>query len=126
MTRLVIAIVAAPIVWGMLMAGGTMLIGMAYPEIAAEGPFPTGYLVTLLAGSVIYSLVTGLACAAIAGSAPRRAGIGAGLALLAVGLGVQLSAWETAPVWYHLTFLALLVPATLVGAMLWRAGAATA
>ena len=50
------------------------------------------------------------------------------LALLAVGVPVQVSAWETLPVWYHLVFLAALVPFSVVGAWLrdaQRAGVAS-
>jgi hypothetical protein len=35
--------------------------------------------------------------------------------LLATGLGVQSSAWSQLPVWYHLAFLALLIPGCLGG-----------
>ena len=47
--------------------------------------------------------------------------------MLAVGIGVQAGSWNLMPVWYHLTFLALLVPGALIGAKLRRGrGARTA
>ena len=61
MVRLILAFILAPIVWGVVMFGGTLLIGMVFPDVGASGPFPTGYLVLALLGSVIYSLVAGLA-----------------------------------------------------------------
>ncbi len=38
--------------------------------------------------------------------------------LLATGFAVQAGAWSSMPVWYHLSFWALIVPATLAGAHL--------
>ena len=37
---------------------------------------------------------------------------------LALGLVFQAQAWKLIPVWYHLSFLLLLAPATLLGAWL--------
>ena len=48
--------------------------------------------------------------------------------LLATGIAIEVSSWELTPVWYHMVFLALLVPATVWGGMLRveRAGAVLA
>ena len=40
--------------------------------------------------------------------------------LLAVGLGVEISGWDTTPAWYHIVFLVLIVPSVLLGARLAR------
>jgi hypothetical protein len=37
---------------------------------------------------------------------------------LVVGIGFEISYWEMTPVWYHLVFLALVVPATVWGGTL--------
>lgn len=37
---------------------------------------------------------------------------------LALGIGIEASAWSLTPVWYHVVFLGLLVPATVYGATL--------
>ena len=37
---------------------------------------------------------------------------------LAIGIAVEASYWELMPVWYHLLFLALLIPATVYGGRL--------
>jgi hypothetical protein len=37
---------------------------------------------------------------------------------LVVGIGFEVSYWAMTPVWYHLVFLALLVPATVWGGAL--------
>jgi hypothetical protein len=43
---------------------------------------------------------------------------------LAVGSAFEASYWDMTPVWYHLVFLALLVPTTVLGGRL-RAGASS-
>ena len=118
MARLILAFILAPVVWGVVMFGGTLLIRLVYADVGDTGPFPISYLLMALVGSVIYSLVAGFTGAAVAGGDATRAGLVAGVALLLVGLGVQISSWDLLPVWYHLVFLALLIPATVVGAHL--------
>ena len=46
------------------------------------------------------------------------------LLLLLTGVGVQLGVWPLMPVWYHLLFLALIVPVAVFGGRLARPGAA--
>ena len=40
------------------------------------------------------------------------------LALLVVGVIAQVAYWDTLPVWYHLVFLASLIPMAMAGANL--------
>ena len=47
-----------------------------------------------------------------------RIGPLAGLALLVVGVIAQVAYWDTLPVWYHLVFLASLIPMAMAGANL--------
>jgi hypothetical protein len=44
---------------------------------------------------------------------------------LVTGIGFEVAYWQMAPIWYHLVFLALIVPATVWGGML-KAGRAEA
>ncbi len=41
-----------------------------------------------------------------------------GVLLLLTGIGVQASVRDLMPVWYHVVFLALLIPATIIAAKL--------
>jgi TRAP-type C4-dicarboxylate transport system permease small subunit len=41
-----------------------------------------------------------------------------GILLLAFGILVQVVAWNYMPIWYHLIFLALLIPMTMIGGKL--------
>ncbi|MCW5874766.1 MAG: hypothetical protein KIS88_09005 [Anaerolineales bacterium] len=58
-----------------------------------------GYVVTLVSASATLPLILGVV-------------------LLLVGIAVQRQYWKLMPLWYHLLFLALLVPTTLFGASL--------
>jgi hypothetical protein len=38
---------------------------------------------------------------------------------LVLGIGFEVSYWAMLPVWYHLAFLALLIPGNVVGGSWW-------
>ena len=40
--------------------------------------------------------------------------------LLGTGVAVQIGVWTFMPTWYHLTFLALIVPASVMGGKMIR------
>ena len=70
----------------------------------------------MLVASVLFCIGAGYVTAAIApgvGYWPVLVLCGIQLAL---GLIFQTQAWKRMPVWYHLSFLLLLAPATLLGA----------
>lgn len=118
--RLVLGIIAAPLLWGLVSVPINLALAGFYGEAASAPPFPTSYLVVALLLSVGYGLFSGYGAAWIAGTSELRLGLGAGIALLAVGLAVQLSAWEVLPVWWHLIFLGMLIPVCMTGARLRR------
>lgn len=73
-------------------------------------------LVSFLVLSLGFSLIAGFLTARLAKDrAWRAASILAGIQL-AVGCFVQAQYWELMPLWYHLPFLAMLVPGILAGA----------
>jgi len=114
MGRSVLAVLAAPVVWGLVMLPVDFLLQLVFPD--AHVALPTTYLIVNLIASVGYSVVAGAVSAWIAGRRAVAHGVGAGLALFAVGLMVQLPAWDLLPIWYHLGFLVMLVPACVAGA----------
>jgi hypothetical protein len=77
-----------------------------------------GVLLTLLAGSVLASLAAGLSASWLAREPGHKAVIWLGAVLLAVGAMVQAQYWQLMPVWYHVSFLLLLIPACLAGSRL--------
>ncbi len=120
MLRLALAILLAPVFWGLLSLPGNQLIFLVFPEAADGAATPLGYLSMALAFSVVYSAFAGFCSAMVAGTSAMRLGVGAGIAVAAVGLAVQITYWDALPVWYHLTFLALLIPSTMLGS--WACG----
>lgn len=109
MGRLILGIIAAPILWGLISVPVNLVLAAIYGEAAAP-PYPTPYLIIALILSVGYGLFSGYGAAWVAGTGERKLGIGAGIALLIVGLGVQISAWDAIPLWWHIIFLAMLIP----------------
>ena len=121
MARVILAVFVGFVVWSVIwiVAGQVMMTVSPEsfdPESRTAGT--SGILMLFIAVSVLASLVAGWLAAVLAReAAPRAAVMLAGL-LVVVGLVVEVASWDVAPAWYHLVFLALLAPATLVGARL--------
>ena len=106
------------ILWGATNATGAALVPDAF---GADGSVHhTGILATYVVVSLGLSLLAGWTTARIARDrAMLAAGILAAIQL-SIGIFVEASYWELIPVWYHLTFLTLLVPGILAGARVGR------
>lgn len=117
MGRAIAAVVAGFLLWTVLWLGFGAAMGAMMPEAAAPGQPVTSsaVLLTFLVYSVLISAVSGWVCAAIAGPMPMKAVWILALILLAVGAAVEIAGWALTPVWYHLAFLTLLLPATVSG-----------
>ena len=93
-----------------------LLFGAAGQEVGEGRPFTSvGTLLGVLVLSVVCSFSAGASTAVIAMARAGRAVLVMALLLLISGIAVQASVWSLMPVWYHLTFLALIVPISLVG-----------
>jgi hypothetical protein len=73
-------------------------------------------LIHIVLGSII-SVMSGFVAALIARE-NRRAPLVLGLLLLGVGVLKAVLSWPYVPIWYHITFTAMLVPMALVGGRL--------
>lgn len=116
MLRATLAVIAGFILWSILWLGGNIAIGVLRPESQPEvGPITDAPMMIMMLGlSVVCSATSGW-LAAFIGRARGPAVILA-ILLLVVGIGVQAPIWDRMPLWYHLPFLILLVPACLAGA----------
>ena len=65
--------------------------------------------------SVVFSVIAGYVTALLARAKTKQHALALGLALLAVGIFAQVQFWDVMPLWYHLSFLALLIPGVLLG-----------
>lgn len=118
MMRAFLAVILGYAAWTALWLGGNGLLFGRAAEVVGAGERYTavGPLSGAIGLSLVCSLVAGLIADKLAGAA-RPVLVLAGLLLL-TGLGVQASAWDLMPVWYHLLFLVLLIPATCLGGSL--------
>jgi hypothetical protein len=121
MSRTIAAIVAGFVDWTVLWllanAGARRLMPGAFGDGTAFVGDST-LLLVLVVASVCCSISAGACVGLIARPPVRSAALVLGGILLAVGIAVQASVWSLMPVWYHVLFLALLMPATLISAQL--------
>ncbi|RNC80946.1 MAG: hypothetical protein ED559_03865 [Phycisphaera sp.] len=110
------AVVVGFIVWSVLHFGNMTLVRAIFPDAIAEDGscFEAVPLLVTLAITFIQSVIAGAVCrlAAKKGQAPLALAI----LLTVVGIGVEGSMWHLAPAWYHISFIVMLAPLTLIGA----------
>jgi hypothetical protein len=118
------AVIAGVVLWGVLWNGGNAALGAAGVFVMGEPISHPPTLLGLIAYSVLLSLLAGFVTAAIKRPPDAMAAVKilAG-ANLAIGILVEVLYWSLMPVWYHVIFLALVVPATIQGGKM-KAGAA--
>ncbi len=120
MLRPILAVIAGYAVWTVIWLTGGVTLFPESSKAAAQGEpvTDTGVLVRYLILSVVCSAAAGVVARLVGGKKGMAAAIVTAVLLLLTGIGVQAGVWRQMPFWYHLTFLILLVPVTLVGARL--------
>jgi fructose-specific phosphotransferase system IIC component len=120
MGRSILAVIVGMVVWAVLWMGSNQVFFLIFPDLMdLEGPIDNaGVLLTFLLISVLLSVIAGYITAWIARRRPLTHALVLGIIQLTIGIIMQVQFWELMPVWYHLSFLALLIPGYLVGAML--------
>lgn len=130
MVRLVFGIIAGSFAWMILWFGSERVIGVIWPPFAVHqaafqaaieghGPFTADsaiLLVHILLASVV-SVVAGLLSALVAGG-NKRAPLILGALLVALGLLKASMSWDLVPLWYHIFFMAVLLPMSIIGGKL--------
>jgi hypothetical protein len=114
----VFAVATGFILWSMLWLGLNqllLLLGVMSPT-STQPITDAKPLLVLLVGSVLISLLSGYVTSRISGLQWALPAAALGLLLLATGVFVQLKLWYLIPLWYHLIFLVLLMPMTVLGA----------
>ena len=111
------AVLAGFFLWSVLWVVGNIVLQKLFPDKFEEGITQgTGMLIGVILLSICYSLAAGYLTALIDGG--LRAAWILGALNLAFGIAVQIKYGKQVPVWYHIAFLVLLVPALLGGAKL--------
>ena len=133
MLRVILGIVAGFIAWSILWVGSDQVLIAMSPDW--YGAHQHGFeramvnktaftadntiLIMHLVRAVIITLISGFLAAFIA-RGNRNAPFGLGVLLLVFGAFVQTMAWNYIPIWYHVVFLALLIPVSVLGGRLKR------
>lgn len=133
MMRIVLGIIIGFVVWSIVWVGSESTLASISPDwlglysqgveraIFNKEPFEYDNAIAAinLLRSVITSIIAGYMCALAAGEY-RRSTTALGLLLIVVGIVVEAYLWAYAPVWYHIGFILLLLPAVVLGGRLRR------
>jgi len=118
--RRALAVIAGFVLWSVLWLCfnvGLNKFGII-PAALTEPLVRAGPLAALLIGSIVLSIISGYVTASIAGPPASPAVATLGVLLLLTGIYFQSKVWHLMPLWYHLTFLVLLIPMCFAGARL--------
>lgn len=120
MLRSVLAVLAGVVTWSVLWIGSNAGLAAAFPDIVRpEEPLThVPMLVTYVLLSLIFSVAAGYVTAVAAGRDEVGHTLALGVLQLALGIYFEASYWDLLPVWYHLVFLALLIPGNVYGGVL--------
>ena len=117
MIRSILAVLAGPVVYGIIMLPVNKLVTMLAPgSFREDGTTDRVDLLILLLGlSCVYAAAGGYVGAWIARENLLAHAIAMSVLQLAIGIMVQRQFWDMLPVWYHFSFFVLLVIGTLAG-----------
>jgi hypothetical protein len=128
MLRIILGVVAGFIAWSILWVGSDQVLISFSPSwygnhqygfqaaMVNHTPFTpdTAILLMHLGRAAIITIMAGFIAAVVAGE-NRKTPIALGVLLLVFGAGVQAYAWSYIPIWYHVIFLGLLIPLSILG-----------
>ena len=120
MKRAILAFAAGVVVWVIVISVLDRALRMLLAGYAAAEPamsFTLGMLRARLTIAVLTSLIAGAVAGWIAPASPRVPVL-LGVTLLVAFIPVHVRLWSLFPFWYHLVFLATLVPLVVLGARL--------
>ena len=125
MIRIILSVLAGFVLWSVLWIGANAVSVALVPDAYNEdGTSDSGaVLLVFLILSVACSVGSGKLTVAVARTPSLAPAWALGGLLLAFGAVVQILNWDSMPLWFHLPFLALLVPGVLAGARLGPRGA---
>lgn len=131
MLRIILSVIVGFILWSILWVGSDALLSLISPgwwgkqslefRAAVENKTPYSLdsivLILLLVKSVITSVISGFVTAIIAGENSKSTLV-LGILLVLFGIFIQSMHWNYMPLWYHIPFLLLLIPMTIMGGKL--------
>ena len=117
MARTTLGVIAGLAVWVTIVIAAGLIMRAAwadYARVADAMTFTVPMMLARLAIAALATLAMGLVTAVIARRS-MRARLMPGVLLLVVFIPQHVMLWDKFPVWYHLTFLASLVPLAYLG-----------
>jgi len=117
--RATLAIVMGVVIWGLLWNLGTRVAQATFPDLLGSGqPIThTGILFGYIAYGGLLSVMAGYIVGRASGGRTMTVVWVFAVVQLSIGVVAEASYWGLMPAWYHLIFLALVVPATVAGGM---------
>jgi hypothetical protein len=117
MLRNILSVTAGVVLWSVLWVAGNAVLSLATPGSFKEDGSTDLFaiLAGILVWSIVLSILSGYVTVAIARSQGLVQTVIVGAILLAIGIFVQMQYWDVMPLWYHLSFLVLLLPMVVVG-----------
>lgn len=133
MLRIIFGVIAGFIVWSIVWVGSEATLAAVSPGWLGEysrsaqdaltngKPFTPDSSIAAIAliRSIVTSVIAGYMAALVAGEY-RRSTMILGIILIVVGVMVEGLSWSVAPAWYHIVFVLLLLPMTILGGRLRR------
>ncbi|GJM26564.1 MAG: hypothetical protein DHS20C16_29790 [Phycisphaerae bacterium] len=120
MGRYILSVVIGFIIWTALWLGSNAALQASMPNAfeASGTTSNTSILVGILGIAILVSLVSGYITMIVAAGKSMTPVAVLGVVLLAVGVFVQMQYWNIMPIWYHLSFLAALLPCSVIGGLM--------
>ncbi len=120
MLRSILAVIAGSITWMVTALGMDLIMMSLFPQLYGEGGKVVSVPLLLFSGfySLLFSVLGGYVTALIARRSELAHVFILGVLQLVMGIVATIKMWDTAPVWYHVIFLTLLIPANLLGGQL--------
>ena len=119
-TRSILAVLAGSITWMVTALGTDNVLAAWRPEWSgATGPVTDpAVLLLLLSYSLSFAVLAGYVTGWIARTSEVKHTLALGALQLAMGTAATIAYFDVAPLWYHATFLGLLIPAHVLGGWL--------
>jgi hypothetical protein len=118
--RPTLAVIASYAVWTVIWLTGNFMLRAVriLPTDTSARIDSPGALSTLIGICILCSIAAGGVAAVISRGSSNYPPLILASLLLLTGVAVQWSVFQLMPIWYHVTFLVLLIPMVLVGARL--------
>jgi hypothetical protein len=119
MVRSILAVIAGSALWTALWIGSNAILVAILPPRANPNKIESvPVLLLILILSLIFSILAGYVTAQLAKRKEMAHVLGLGVLQLAMGIAAQVANFDALPLWYHISFLLLLIPGNLFGGLL--------